>query len=198
MIIDPESLTKPERYKLMTSAVLPRPIAWVTTLFPDGKVNAAPFSFFNGISSSPPLIQVCIGKRRDGTPKDTLANAEREGEFVVNVVTRDLAEVMVATSASFDPGVSEMEETGLTPAPSETVRTPGIAESPVRFECTLDRSIDFGGTSMIVGKVERIHAADAVFADGAVRFADLRPVGRLGGLAYLDPVDGEFEIGRPG
>jgi flavin reductase (DIM6/NTAB) family NADH-FMN oxidoreductase RutF len=198
MIIDPEDLTKPERYKLMTSVVLPRPIAWVTTLFPDGKVNAAPFSFFNGISSSPPLIQVCIGKRRDGTPKDTFANALREGEFVVNVVTRDLAEAMVATSASLDPGVSEMEEVGLAPAPSETIRTPGIAETPVRFECTLDRSIDFGGTSMIVGRVRRFHVDDAVYGEGAARFDRLRPVGRLGGLAYLDPFDGEFEIGRPG
>ncbi|MEN8148392.1 MAG: flavin reductase family protein [Planctomycetota bacterium] len=197
MHIDPAGLTAPERYFLLTSAIVPRPIAWVTTRFPDGSVNAAPFSFFNGISASPPLLMVAVGRRRDGTPKDTLANAEATGEMVVNVVPRDQAETMVATSRDPGPGVSEVEELGLDLADSTAIATPRLAASPVALECTVDRTIDFGGTTMIVGAVVAVHVDDEVAAeDGTVDFGKLRPVGRLGGFGYLDPEDGWFEIGR--
>ena len=197
MHIDPGGLTAPERYFLMTSGIVPRPIAWVTTRFEDGGVNAAPFSFFNGISSSPPLLMVAVGSRRDGTPKDTLANAQATGEMVVNVVPRDQAETMVATSRDPGPGVSEVEELGLELADSSVIATPRLAVSPVAFECGVERTIDFGGTTMIVGAVVSVHVADEVAAsDGTVDFAKLRPVGRLGGTGYLDPEDGWFEIGR--
>jgi flavin reductase (DIM6/NTAB) family NADH-FMN oxidoreductase RutF len=197
MHIDPAELTSPERYFLMTSAIVPRPIAWVTTRFPDGGVNAAPFSFFNGISSTPPLLMVSVGRRRDGSPKDTLANAMATGEMVVNVVPRDLAETMVATSRDPGPGVSEVEELGLELADSTTIATPRLAASPVAFECEVERTIDFGGTTMIVGAVKSVHVDEAVAAeDGTVDFVKLRPVGRLGGTGYLDPEEGRFEIGR--
>jgi flavin reductase (DIM6/NTAB) family NADH-FMN oxidoreductase RutF len=199
MHIDPEALSRPERYHLLISAIVPRPIAWVSTRFPEGGVNVAPFSFFNGISSSPPLLMVCVGRRRDGSPKDTLANAKATGEMVVNVVSRDLAEVMVETSAAFPPGVSEAEEVGLELAESEVVATPRVARSPVSFECEVERTIDFEGTTMIVGRVVSIHVSeDVATEEGTVDFDRLGPIGRLGGQDYLDPETGRFGIGRPG
>jgi len=195
MHIDPAELSPPDRYRLMISGIVPRPIAWVTTRFPDGGINAAPFSFFNGISSTPPLLMVSVGRRRDGSPKDTLANAVATGEMVVNVVPRSLAETMVATSRDPGPGVSEVEELGLALADSEVVATPRLAASPVAFECEVERTIDFGGTTMIVGSVVSVHMSEDVAAeDGTVDFMALRPIGRLGGRSYLDPRDGEFEI----
>jgi len=198
MDIDPGDLSPPDRYRLMISAIVPRPIAWVTTRFPEGGVNAAPFSFFNGISSSPPLLMVCVGRRRDGSPKDTLANAKSTGEMVANVVTRGQGETMVETSRAYPSGVSEAEEMGLELVDSAVIDTPRLAVSPVAFECGIERTLDFGGTTMIVGRVQSVFVDESVRAeDGTVAFERLRPVGRLGGQSYLDPLDGVFEIGRP-
>jgi flavin reductase (DIM6/NTAB) family NADH-FMN oxidoreductase RutF len=194
MVIDPRSLSSRERYRLMISALVPRPIAWVTTVCENGQINAAPFSFFGGISSTPPLLGVSVGSRSDGTPKDTLRNAERSGEMVVNMVPYALREEMVATSRAYPPGVSEVEEVGLTVASSEVVAPPRIADSPVAFECEVERVIDFGGTSMIVGRVVRLHLADEVLADGLVDFKKLRPLGRLGGIQYLDVERGVIDL----
>jgi flavin reductase (DIM6/NTAB) family NADH-FMN oxidoreductase RutF len=199
MHIDPEGLSRPDRYHLLISAIVPRPIAWVSTRFPEGGVNVAPFSFFNGISSSPPLLMVCVGRRRDGSPKDTLANAKLTGEMVVNIVSRELAEVMVETSAALPPGVSEAEEAGLELADSNVIATPRIAAAPVAFECEVDRTIEFEGTTMIVGRIVSVHVSDDVATEqGTVDFDRLRPVGRLGGKEYLDPQEGRFSIDRPG
>jgi len=197
MILDPSEMSPLERYRFMISAVVPRPIAWVTTISSEGRLNAAPFSFFTGISSNPPLVGVCVGNRRDGSPKDTLRNAEETGEMVVNVVPYRLREQMVACSKDFPPDVDELAETGLDTAPSEVVRPPRIAGSPVSMECRVERVIPFGGTSMIVGEVVRFHADDGVLEDGTVGFERVRPVGRLGGSDYLDHEVGMFEIPRP-
>lgn len=194
MILDPEQMQPIERYAFMTSALVPRPIAWVTTLDAQGRSNAAPFSFFAGISSSPPLVGVSVGKRRDGTPKDTLANALATGEMVVNVVPYDLRREMVATAEGFPPGVSEIEEVGLRTAPAELVSPPLLVDARVSFECQVDRVIDFGGTSMIVGRVVRFHADDELVEDGRVSFTKLRPIGRLGGDQYLDHLEGVVRI----
>jgi flavin reductase (DIM6/NTAB) family NADH-FMN oxidoreductase RutF len=194
MILDPDQMKPIERYHFLTSALVPRPIAWVTTVDSEGRTNAAPFSFFAGISSSPPLIGVSVGRRRDGTPKDTLANARATGEMVVNVVPYALKDEMVASSESFPPGVSEIEEVGLRTSPAELVTPPLLADAGVSFECTVDQVIDFGGTSMIVGLIVRFHAADDVVVDGRVSFTKLRPIGRLGGNEYLDCVEGVMEI----
>ncbi len=198
MILDPDGLSAPDRYRLLISAVVPRPIAWVTTVSPGGVVNAAPYSFFNGISGTPPLVQFCAGRRRDGSEKDTLRNARDTQEMVVNVVPNTLAREMVATSEEFPPEVSEPEVVGLALAPSEVVKPPRLALSPVSLECRLERLIPFGGTTMVVGRVLRVHVRDDLYVKGQVDFDGLRPVGRLGGASYLDPVTGRFEIPRPG
>jgi len=196
MIVDPETLSPVERYRLLISAVVPRPIAWVTTLSSEGAGNAAPFSFFNGISASPPLLGVCVGRRRDGRPKDTLANAEATGEMVVNVVPRERAAEMAACARDLPHGEDELEAVGLATVPSEVVKPPRIADSPVNLECRVERIIPFERTSMIVGRIVRFHVRDDLFRDGAVDFRALRPVGRLGGDDYLDPEDGVFELPR--
>ena len=194
MILDPDRMQPIERYAFMTSALVPRPIAWVTTVDSEGRTNAAPFSFFAGISSSPPLLGVSVGKRRDGTPKDTLANARATGEMVVNVVPYAMRDEMAATAGSFAPGVSEIEEVGLRTAPAEVVSVPLLVDARVSFECKVDRVIDFGGTSMIVGRIVRFHADDELVEDGRVLFRKLRPIGRLGGDEYLDWIEGVMEI----
>jgi flavin reductase (DIM6/NTAB) family NADH-FMN oxidoreductase RutF len=194
MIVDPDGLTSRERYRLLISALVPRPIAWVTTLSENGGVNAAPFSFFGGISASPPLVAVSVGRRPDGTPKDTLANARRTGQMVVNMVPYDLREEMVRSSRPYPPGVSEVEQVGLETAESQVVAPPRLAASPVNLECEVERTIDFGGTTMIVGRVVRFHLRDDVVENGLVAFEKLRPLGRLGGIEYLDHLEGVVEI----
>jgi flavin reductase (DIM6/NTAB) family NADH-FMN oxidoreductase RutF len=198
MIVDPEHLDPKARYRLMISAIVPRPIAWVTTLSRDGVVNAAPFSFFSGISATPPLLAVFVGNRRDGTPKDTLRNAAATLEMVVNVVPHTLAREMVASSEDLPPGVSEVEKLGLATAPSSLVAPPRLAGCPVNMECRVAQVVPFGGTSMLVGSILRIHVRDDLLKDGTVDFGGLRPVGRLGGWRYLDPVGGVFTIPPPG
>src|SRR5688500_523469 len=131
MDIDPASLKPSDCYKLLTCLIVPRPIALVTTLGADGIVNAAPFSFFNVLGSEPPVVVLGVGDRSDGDPKDTALNIRRSGEFVVNVVTEEIAEAMNVCATDFPHGRSELEAAGLTPAASAKVRTPRIAESPV-------------------------------------------------------------------
>ncbi len=170
----------------MISAIVPRPVAWVTTLFPDGSVNAAPFSYFNGVSSTPPIVSVAVGPRGKvpegvGPRKDTAVNAEREGELVVNLVSGPAAEIMVASSA-----VSEVARNGLATVPSEAVRVPGLAAARVRLECRIHRIVEIeGGTSLLLARVLRLYAADGVLGpDGFVRLEALDPVARLGGQDY--------------
>jgi flavin reductase (DIM6/NTAB) family NADH-FMN oxidoreductase RutF len=185
--IDPDALSHADRYRLMISAIVPRPIAWVTTLFPDGSVNAAPFSYFNGVSSTPPIVSVAVGARGrvpEGVSrrKDTAANAEREGELVVNLVSGPAAEIMVGSSA-----VSEVARNGLATVSSAAVRVPGLEAARVRLECRVHRIVEIeeAGTSLILARVVRIAAADGVLGpDGSVRLEALDPVARLGGEQY--------------
>lgn len=185
--IDPLSLTPADRYRLMISAIVPRPIAWVTTLFPDGRVNAAPFSYFNGVSSTPPLVSVAVGRRGrvpEGVSrkKDTLANIEHRGELVVNLVSRPAGEAMVASSVT-----SEVEANGLATVPSESVAVPGLALARVRLECTVHTLLDLpeAHTSLVIARVLRVVADDGILdGDGLVDLAALDPLGRLGGETY--------------
>lgn len=185
--IDPDSLSHADRYRLMISAIVPRPIAWVTTLFPDGSANAAPFSYFNGVCSTPPIVSVAVGARGKvpagvSPRKDTAANAEREGELVVNLVSGPAAGIMVASS-----GVSECARNGLALVPSEAVRTPGLEAARVRLECLVHRLVEIeeAGTTLILARVVRIAVADGVLGpDGFVRIEALDPVARLGGQEY--------------
>lgn len=185
--IDPDALSPKDRYRLMISALVPRPIAWVTTLFPDGSANAAPFSYFNGVSSTPPLVSVAVGRRGRvpagvATKKDTVANIERTGELVVNLVSGPAAREMVASSV-----VSECARNGLALVPSETVAVPGLAAARLRLEARLHALLDLpeAGTSLVIARVLRVVAAEGVIGkDGLVDLEALDPVGRLGGEEY--------------
>ena len=197
--LDPDTLDKRQNYALQTSLLVPRPIAWVATVGPDGTYNCAPFSYFMGVSSKPPIIAFAVGEKRTG-PKDTTVNIEVCPEFTVNIVNEQLANAMVETAADLPHGQSEFEHVGLTPQPSQLIKAPRIAGAPVQMECRLHQMFTVEGTTtvMILGRILRYHIDPAVLnADqSAVDIHALKPVGRLGGFEYCR-VDDVFEIGRP-
>ena len=183
MVIDPQKVSSSAMYHFMISVIVPRPIAFVSTISRAGGLNLAPFSYFVGLSSAPPLLGISINLRGK-SPKDTLANVREVGDFVVNMVNEDLAQRMVYASGDWPEDVSEFELTGLTPVPSDLVSAPRVAESPVQLECRLYREIDLGTTFFLVGEILRAHVSDQVVSDGRVDIAKLKPVGRLGGSGY--------------
>jgi flavin reductase (DIM6/NTAB) family NADH-FMN oxidoreductase RutF len=183
MILDPQSLTPGALYRFMISAVVPRPIALISTAAADGSLNLAPFSYFNAITNRPPLLGVSINSR-GGEPKDTLRNIRAIGEYVVNIVTESMAERMVLASGDWPAETDEFQITGFTPAPSALVRPPRVAESPVNLECRLHREIPFGDATFVVGELVRAHVADELMVEGVVDIARLMPLGRLGGDGY--------------
>src|SRR5262245_25201636 len=195
MELDLGGLDRRSAYKAMISLIIPRPIAFASTIGPAGNINVAPFSYFNGVSSAPPIISVSVGPKRSGA-KDTAANVRREREFVVNVVTPDLMAGVIVGAVDHPPDVSELELAKLTPAPSSKVRTPGVKESPIRMECTLHQIVDVeGGTSLILGRVVHVHVDDAIWVDGRVDPRKLTFVGRLGDDFYCR-VNDIFEVAR--
>lgn len=196
MQFDPRTLDEKSVYKLLAGSVVPRPIAWVSTVSPAGEVNAAPYSFFNVMASEPPLLGFAVSER-DGRKKDTMANIEATGEFVVNIVPEVLAEPMNQTAANYPPGVNELAEVGLETAPSLRVKPPGIAASPIRMECRLRQVIDLGANyRWIVGEVVLFHVADDLALErGRIDLKKLAPLGRLVGNSYIR--GGEpFELAR--
>jgi flavin reductase (DIM6/NTAB) family NADH-FMN oxidoreductase RutF len=202
MEINPESLHWNSVYKLMIGSIVPRPIGWISTVSMEGGLNLAPFSFFNAVCPNPPTVLFCPNIRGlDGAAKDTLSNVRATGEFVVNIVTEELAQVMNFTSTEFPPEVNEFKAAGLTPAPSLTVRPPRVAESPIHYECRLSHILDIstqpGGGSIIVGQVLHMHVADSVLVGtDKVDIEKLKPVGRLAGKSYCRISD-IFEMTRP-
>ncbi len=189
MILDPRTLPPNQVYRFLISAVVPRPIAFVSTLGSSGDSNLAPFSYFNAIASEPPLVAIAISDRA-GDPKDTLQNIRETQEFVVNIVSESLLDAMVQTAGEWPRRVSEFGPSGLTPMPSERVRPPYVAESPLQLECRLHREIALGNSILVVGEVVLARVRDDVLTDGRVDPAKLSPVGRLGGELYagLGPV----------
>ncbi|MSU49071.1 MAG: flavin reductase family protein [Opitutus sp.] len=201
MLLDFSTLKPREAYGWMISTILPRPIAWVSTISLDGLTNLAPFSFFQGVTANPPTLMFVPVNTRDGAKKDTVPNIELVPEFVVNLVPFALAEQMNATSAMLPYGESEFEKFGIAPAPSSRVRPPRVAAAPVAFECTLDRIVCVGegpiAANVIFGRIQVAHVADAVLgADGHPDPALLDLIGRLGGDAYTRTRD-RFEMERP-
>lgn len=201
MELEPGSRESRLDYHFMTSAIVPRPIAWVTTLDPEtGVVNAAPFSWFQAVCADPPMVMLAIQRRADGSLKDTVRNIRATRDFVVNVSPKALAKEMVQTSGEYPPDVSELEKVHLATAPSRKVRPPRIAASPVHFECRLHQEIPLGGkggTSLVLGEVVLFAADDAVLdARGNVDPAKLALVARLGGSEYVD-TERFFTIRRP-
>lgn len=183
MQYDPREMQTNEVYRLMISLVVPRPIAFVSTMSPDRRLNLAPFSYFIAISSKPAYIAITFTHRPDD-PKDTLRNIRDTGEFVVNVVSEALLEPMVRTSGEYPPEINEFDLSGLTTRPSRVVKPPAVAESPAHLECRFEREMTFGNGTMVVAEVLAIDVDDAVFTDGYVDAMKLRPVGRLAGEFY--------------
>ena len=172
-------------YKLLTGIVVPRPIAWVTTLSPDGGVNLAPFSAFTFVSNKPPMLGINIG-RKAGIMKDTANNIHATGEFVVNIPDDSMIEPVHLSAVEHPPEVSEAELLGLAVAPSTTMRTPRLAQAPISMECRLHRAIAFGdtGSEFFVGEVLDFHIRDDLYVNGKIETAKLRPICRIGGPNY--------------
>jgi flavin reductase (DIM6/NTAB) family NADH-FMN oxidoreductase RutF len=201
MILKPADLSSRERYHLLTHTVLPRPIAWVSTMDQAGILNVAPFSYFTVVCSHPMTLLFCPGvAARSGAKKDTLRNIGQLPEFVINLVNEETAEAMNLTAASLPPGQSEFDHAGLTPAPSQTIRVPRVAEAPVAYECKLQQIVTVndqpGGGSAVFGEVQCIHFRDDLLHNGLVQLELLKPIGRLGGSSYIRLTD-KFELERP-
>jgi flavin reductase (DIM6/NTAB) family NADH-FMN oxidoreductase RutF len=183
MQYDPRQMQTNEIYRLMISLVVPRPIAFISSMGPDGRLNLAPFSYFIAISSKPALVGISFTHRPDD-PKDTLRNIRDTGEFVINVVSEELLEPMVKTSGEYPSEVNEFDLSGLTTRPSRVVKPPAVAEAPAHLECRFERELTLGNGTFVVGEVVAIDVDDAVFSDGYVDAMKLRPVGRLAGEFY--------------
>lgn len=175
-------------YKLLVAAVVPRPIALVSTVGADGVVNAAPFSFFNLIGDDPPMVIVSVENRPEGPPKDTRRNIDDTGEFVVNLVDEPMAERMHACSQDFPPGVSEPAEVGFALEPSQVVKPPRIADAPFSLECRLIQRVEINPRRLLaIGQVVWLRARDGLIDETTMRVntADYHPVGRLYADRYI-------------
>jgi flavin reductase (DIM6/NTAB) family NADH-FMN oxidoreductase RutF len=191
MKIEPAELTPRENYKLLTSIVVPRPIAWVSSLSPDGTRNLAPHSYFNIISTDPPIVHFTSAGE-----KDTRRNVEATGEFVVNIVTDDLVEPMNVTAARFDADDDEFAWADLEVAASSRVAPPRVAAAKAAIECRYRETVSMGNGHMLFGEVVTVHLSDAVHHDGVADPEKYRPVARLGGTAYATIRD-VYHLARP-
>ncbi len=186
MEIDFSALTEYERYKLMSSLIVPRPIALGTTLGADGVVNAAPFSMFNMLGEEPPIVLLSINKRDDGCVKDTARNILAFGEYVVHLVDEAIAEQMHHCGEALPPDVSEVDRVGFTTKPSNRVRPPRIVKSPVALECTLWEKLETPSRHIFIGQVHWMHARDDLVDTSRyhIRLQNYFPVGRFGASFY--------------
>ena len=200
MEFDPAALAPNGMYKLLISSVVPRPIAWVSSVDASGVRNLAPFSYFMAITDDPPTIAFSCSYRGAGADgkKDTLRNVEATGEFVVNVVDDDRAAQMNVTSGDYPPEVDEFEMAGLSVAPGSRVKAPRVADAPISMECRLDRVVPVGRANLVLGRIVYVHVRDGLYdpATGRVDMHRLRPVGRLAGNLYTHVHD-IFELKRP-
>ncbi|AFY31158.1 flavin reductase family protein [Calothrix sp. PCC 7507] len=200
MIIDPAQIDPRNTYQLLIGSIVPRPIAWVSTIASDGTPNVAPFSFFMGVTGNPPTLAISSGSRR-GTKKDTLVNVEKSGELVVNIVSEELGNEMNLTSGEFPPDVDEFQVAGLTPIPSQRVRAPRVAESPINIECVLKQVIYIGNegseSGLIIAEAVLWHVRDDLLTpQNTIDVSKLHAIGRLSGNWYTRTQD-LFEITRP-
>ena len=210
MDVIPSQLAHREFYNILISAVAPRPIAWVSSLSASGQPNLAPFSFFNAVCAKPPLLAFAPAMRSPkqsgaaadpaGTPKDTLRNIRETGEFVISIVTFELAEAMNLTSGEYDASINEFEVAKLASAPSKIVRPRRVAESPVSFECKLHQILDFNpgpeGGSLVIGEIVSVHIDERHMKDGRLDRNSLDLIGRMGGIQYTRTTQ-RFEMARP-
>jgi flavin reductase (DIM6/NTAB) family NADH-FMN oxidoreductase RutF len=201
MTIDPSVAGYQNVYKLMIGVIVPRPIAFVSTISSGGVRNLAPFSFFTAVSANPPVI--CFApmvRGASGGRKDTLQNIHDTSEFVVNIVSEDFAAQMNICSGDYLPDVDEFAVSGLTPAPSDLVKPARVAESRVNMECRLVQIVEVStkplGGSLVLGEVLRFHVADELFDDYRIDPDLLRAIGRMGGPTYTRTSD-RFNMERP-
>jgi flavin reductase (DIM6/NTAB) family NADH-FMN oxidoreductase RutF len=196
MHIDPADHSAADNYKVFTNVVVPRPIAWVTSVGESGLVNLAPFSFFNAVASDPTMyVAVGVGRRGDGSPKDTARNIEHGRDFVVNLVTEELLQAMNISAADFPPDHSEIIAAGLNAAPSIKVRAPRLAEAAVSLECRLFQSLPLGGSTLFVGEVVMFHIADRLVGP-RLHIEGFAPLGRLGSPSLYCRTTDRFELPR--
>lgn len=185
MQFDPKDLTEKDVYKLLVGSVVPRPIAWVSTISTEGVVNLAPFSFFNVASRNPPMLCISIGPgvgEREGTEKDTLVNIRNQKEFVINVVTSTLGNEMQKTSENLPSDVDEFESAGLTTLDSTIVKPKRVKKAPIQMECQLEQIIQLGSDHLVIGRMVRYHINDDYYLGNyKVDLEKLQPLGRLAG-----------------
>jgi flavin reductase (DIM6/NTAB) family NADH-FMN oxidoreductase RutF len=181
-----KNLAASDMYRVMTSCIVPRPIAWVSTVSADGISNIAPFSFFTGVSIEPPLVVFAV-ERRNGMKKDTVINIEETKQFVINLVTEYNVEQMNLTSQDYASEEDEIRAAGLTAIPSKLVVPPSILESPIHLECQLDHIVEIGSSphSLVIGEVVRISVDDAIMDGERISMDRLPAVGRMGGKWYV-------------
>ena len=186
--------------RVLTGVIVPRPIALVSSVSTTGVVNLAPFSFFNAIAYDPATIVLGISRSAGWKDKDTLANIEATGEFVVNVVVDDIAAAMNSTAAEYPADVDEFDISGLTAAPSEIVSAPCVAESPVNMECRLNQVVPIGDEAeahaLVIGDIALMHVRDDIIDGHRINHRRLKPVGRLAGNMYCNTHD-VYELVRP-
>ena len=200
MLFDFAELPPRERYKLLVSTITPRPIAWIVSQSAAGRLNAAPFSFFNAFAGNPPVVGIGIGSHEPGRPKDTRANILETKQFVVNLVSEQVAEAMNITAIEFPREVEELKQAGLSIAPSLYVKPPRIAESPVAFECELLQIVELGSESgLVLGKVLAMHVRDEFVLDERKHYIDtpnLKLIGRMHGTGWYARTSDLFEMPR--
>lgn len=191
-----DQLNEKEKYRILTSSIVPRPIAWVSTISQEGQVNLAPFSYFTGVSIEPPLVLFAVERRHD-EKKDTVVNIEQTKEFVIHLVTEENVSKMNLTSKDFPSNVDETVMAELTVVPSQFVTPPSIKESPLHLECKLKEIIEIGSSphSLIIGEVIAVVADDEVVKGGIIQMDRLRAVGRMGGRWYTKTEE-LFELQR--
>lgn len=200
MKIDPADLSRQDAHALLIGAVLPRPIAFLSTVSEEGIHNIAPFSFFTAMSTKPAIVGFGVARKRDGAKKDTLVNIERTKDYVINLVNEELAEAMNQTSGEYPSHVDEFSVAGLTPVKSDLVKSPRVGESPVNMECRLMQILEFGQSpnvaSFIIGEVIRVHVKEESWVDGVIKASKVKAIGRLGQDFYCRTGD-IFEMKRP-
>jgi flavin reductase (DIM6/NTAB) family NADH-FMN oxidoreductase RutF len=186
-------------YPILASLVTPRPIAFVTTISPDGKINAAPFSFFNLLGADPPILAIAPGDRDDGMPKDTARNIRLTHEFVVNLVDEAIAEPMNKCAASLPYGENELVHAGLHTSESSAVRPPRITESPASLECQEWGTLQIGNNRVVLGLIKRVHLRDDLFdaEKKRVRIDKLFLIGRMASPHWYCRTRDRFEMIRP-
>jgi flavin reductase (DIM6/NTAB) family NADH-FMN oxidoreductase RutF len=198
--IDPSENTERDNYKFLIGSIIPRPIAFVTTISKDGTLNGAPFSYFNIVTSNPPMISLAI-QRSGGRQKDTARNIIESKEFVVHIVDEQNVEKVNKTAATLPSDQSEIELANLTPVESIKISVPGVKEAKIRIECSLEHSLELGGSDspscdFIIGKVVQFHIEDEIYENGRVNPKGLGAVSRLAGNDYAK-IGEIFSIERP-